>query len=231
MTRSKSLLIYITSQNNHLMLTQHDSRRIALCVVFISLLVLSGCVTVSVNSTVGSDGTIELYEVELTMAQKTYDGLQQMAHEKGYSSIEAYLTADLNKSRVANIEYAKSDTGRNKTITLRLVGYTPPENGAISTTKRNGTVIYVDRTFTGPEDASSGIPVQYTLTMPGKILNSTADNVEGNTATWDLNSSESSQTRIYARSEISTGYGPTTLLGIGGLAALATGAVLFYRFK
>jgi hypothetical protein len=201
------------------------------------MIVLSGCVTVSVNSEVNSDGTIESYEINLTMGQMVYGLMQRSASEQGYSSVEEFLLSDINKSQAKKVEYEEKSSEGNKTITILFEDFKPTENGSISVKEKDGMMIYKDRTYMGTANAtqqgsSSKINVEYTLTMPGKIKNSTADSVDGNTATWEMSGSEESR-QIYAKSEISSGLGLIAIagIGIGGLLiiAIAIGAFLFYR--
>jgi hypothetical protein len=211
------------------------------------MIVLSGCVTVSVNSKVNSDGTIESYEINMTMSEMVYGLMQRSASENGYSSVKEYLLSDINKSQAEKIEYEEKSSEGNKTITLRFKNFKPSENGSISVKKKNGMMIYEDRTFMGSgnttqQGSSSKIQVEYELTMPGKIKNSTADSVDGDTATWEISGSNSSSSSdsgskesrlIYAKSDISSGLGPIAIagIGIGGLViiGIAIGAFLFYR--
>ncbi|WP_248907647.1 hypothetical protein [Halocatena marina] len=188
-------------------------RWIGICVLLVSLVSLSGCLTIpiSVDSSVDEDGTISSYEMRLNISTNAYSYIQRGARSEGYSSTEEYIMnksmSEINRTRVGNIEYSESVNGRNVTVTIRLEDYTPANNSLISVTKRNGRVIYTDRTFEA-SDAASGpdsltVPVRYTLTMPGEILNSSADRVEGDTATWEMTDAEASQTRIHAKSDVS----------------------------
>lgn len=225
------------------MIQRCDSRRIGICIILVLLTVLSGCVTgtVSVDTTVGGDGTIESYAIQMNMSQESYNYLERASRSEGYSSVEYYFKnitiSNINKENVKNIVYSESSEDGNKTITLRLEGYTPTESRSISATKQNGTLVYTDRTFMDSGNGyggstAGGLSIHYTLTMPGKILNSSADSVEGDTATWDLNSSEASRTRIHAKSEVSTGFGIGGIPDAGGLAPLliplVIGAALAY---
>jgi hypothetical protein len=214
-----------------------DWRRIGICIVLVSMIVLSGCVTVSVNSEVNSDGTIESYEINMTMSQMVYGLMQRSASENGYSSVKEYLLSDINKSQAKKIEYEEKSSDGNKTVTIRFKNFKPSGDGSISIKKKDGMMTYKDRTFMGTtnttqQGSSSKINVEYKLTMPGKIKNSTADSVDGDTATWELSGSNESRL-IYAKSEISSGLGLLAIagIGIGGLLiiAIAIGAFLFYR--
>lgn len=71
----------------------YDSRRIAICIILVVLTVLSGCVTgiVSVDSTVGNDGTIETYAVQMNMSQASYNYIERTSQSEGYSSVENYF--------------------------------------------------------------------------------------------------------------------------------------------
>lgn len=224
------------------MIRRCDSRRITICIIFVLLIVQSSCVAgaESVDSTVGDEGTIESYEIQTNMSQEYYDYIKRASQSQGYSSVETYIKnttlSNINRENVENIVYSESTEGGNKTVTLRFEGYSPSGSSSVSTTKQNGTVVYTDRRFIDASvdygEEPGKLSVHYTLTMPGKIQNSTADTVEGDTATWDLNGSGASQPPIRAKSKVSSGFGIGGIPDAGDLAPLIVplviGAALAY---
>lgn len=195
------------------MINAYNIRRFSLCFFFVSLVVLSGCLTgpVTVESSVGGDGTIQTYTVEINMSQGVYNYVNQRVRDEGYQSVEVYFRSELEQridtNNAERIEYEESSAGDNVSIRIRLEGYTPSERSPISTTTQEGYLVYEDRIFMAANNEQQDHPLverplQYTLTMPGEIQNSTADSVAGDTATWHLNRREAQHTRIYAKSEM-----------------------------
>ncbi|WP_244209768.1 hypothetical protein [Haloarcula quadrata] len=68
--------------------------RIVPAIGLAALVVLSGCVTATVDSTVAADGTVSEYDLTLEMSPSVYDGLQSQAQQEGYDSVEGYLLAE-----------------------------------------------------------------------------------------------------------------------------------------
>lgn len=219
----------------------NDIKQLCQCALLVSVIVLSGCVTVpvSVDSTVSKDGTIQTYDVQMNMSQDTYDYVDRSVRNEGHGSIEEYFRSDLksriNTDNVDNIKYSESSEGENVSIQMRLKGYTPSEDSPISTTTENGSIVYVDQSFmstsTTNEHPLSGMPLDYTVTMPGTIQNSTADSVEEDTATWNLTGSEASDTRIYVKSEKPTGFLSETSGILPFIVLIGTGFGLVYWFR
>lgn len=215
------------------------SKRTASAGLLIAIVLLAGCATLSVRSDVGADGTIEEYQLELETPQQVYTLLNDQAKSNGYDSFRDSLLSNVSNESIENVESNLNRSGRNATLSITLEGYTPPNNTSIIINKSNGTMEYSDRQFinesldTGQEDNSTSINVNYQLEMPGKIKNSTSNNVSGNTATWNGTYESLSDTPIYAKSEVSessSAFGPG--LGIGAaVAALLTVGSVAYRYR
>jgi hypothetical protein len=223
------------------------NRKAAAVAAVLVLAGLAGCAQISVHTTVAADGTIEEYKTTINTSTTVYGLLSQQAENEGYNDIGAYLTSDINKSAYDDVVYNETVNQETATMTLRLIGFDPSNEEPISTTRSNGTLEFEDRSFVSDSidgsidsessidigsDSGSGAQVEYTLRMPGEITNSTADEVDGDTATWTINSSSSdSESRIYAESEVpSGGFGPG--FGVTGAVSgviAAVGLVLLRR--
>lgn len=136
-------------------------------------------------------------------------------------------------------EYSEEINGRDATINVEFSNINATTLPGVAIQEADGELAYEDTTFynasasTAPSDAEmgsemmSGFVLEYTLEMPGEITNSTADKVDGNTATWTRTGGDAyDNTQIEATSEISssvlsTGFGAVpavaALLVIGGL--------------
>lgn len=192
------------------------------------LVVLSGCVTASVESTVEADGTVSEYDVRLDMSPSVYDGLRNQAQQEGYDSLEAYLLRNVNTSRMDEpYQYDENLNGENVTINMTFTNWNPGPESGVSTTVSDGNVTYEDRTFlTADEEADvafgDGVAVEYRLTMPADITSSNADRVQNNTAVWDYAADEPVQEPIRATSPApSSVFGPGMGIPVAVVALLA----------
>lgn len=204
------------------------------------LLLLAGCAQVSVNSTVTADQRIEEYRMDIETSRMVYGLLKDAAEEEGHDSIGDSLLSDIDRSRVGEVTYDEEFDGDSVTMMITMTDFSPSASGNISVTKEDGFIIYEDLTFIEEGTQSdveynitSGLAVDYTLTMPGKIVESNADSVDGNTAEWHATGSDAfSDTRIYAKSEISSGLlGDLVgvILGVSFLGAVVAGGYATYR--
>jgi PGF-CTERM protein len=198
-----------------------------------ALVVLSGCVTATVDSTVAADGTVSEYDLTLEMSPSVYDGLQSQAQQEGYDSIEGYLLADVNTSRMENHTYDQDLEGENVTLSLTLTNWSPGPESDVSTNVSDGNVTYEDRTFRTADEESDvafgdGVAVEYRLTMPADITSSNADLVQNETAVWEYAADEPVDEPIRATSPApSSAFGPGMGIPVAVVALL--GAALLAR--
>ena len=186
-----------------------------LCVVA----VLGGCATATVDSTVADEETIGEYHLEIEMEPAAFNASREDAIDRGYSPSEPFRDVletdlDLVRSRVDEIDYeVVAESDGNRTITLTLRGYVPPEDGNVTLTRRGGdggTLVYEDRLFTNETvtgrtltgQFQNSTSVEYSLEMPREITNATADSVSGTTATWTDAPAENGTVRVYAESDL-----------------------------
>ncbi len=218
-------------------------RRTARVGVLVALVLLAGCAQLSVHSTVGGDGTIEEYRVQINTSRTVYGFIEQSATEDGYDSVRASFLDGIDESRAESVEYDESFDGDRVTVTITLLEYDPDDGSGISVTETDGTIVYEDRSFVNESAQQSmvdegnlsgavtaGLAVDYYLTMPGEIVDSNADEVDGNTAEWHATGPDAFvDNRIYAESEPPTAPGQPGF-GVGvALAAVAGGALLRRR--
>lgn len=204
-------------------------RQYAPALALTALVVLSGCMTATVDSTVAADGTVSEYDVTLEMSPTVYDGLQNRAQQDGYDSVEGYLLADVNTSRMENHTYEQNLDGENVTISMTFTNWNPGPESDVSTTVSDGNVTYEDRTFLTADEESDvafgdGVAVEYRLTMPADITSSNADLVRNDTAVWEYAADEPVEEPIRATSPApSSAFGPgfSVITAVGALLAAA----------
>jgi hypothetical protein len=201
------------------------NERAVLAVIVVAMLVVStGCLTADVATTVNNDGTIDEYRIELQMNSMLHSTLEQSAHEEGYDSVAESLAAEYDEDDFGNISYWEEDRGNDEAVILVFSEFDADAMDGLSVNVTDGRIVFEDRIFAGSyeetnasEEYDGEITVEYTLTMPGQITNSTADEVEGNTATWERTDSDAmTTTRVYAESKRADG-----LPGFGVAAAVA----------
>ena len=200
--------------------------RIVPAIGLAALVVLSGCVTATVDSTVAADGTVSEYDLTLEMSPSVYDGLQNQAQQEGYDSVEGYLLADVNTSRMANQTYEQELEGENVTLSMTFTDWNPGPESDVSVNASGGNVTYEDRTFvTANEDTDvafgDGVAVEYQLTMPADVSSSNADIVQNETAVWAYAANEPVDEQIRATSPApSSAFGPGMGIPVAVVALL-----------
>jgi len=195
----------------------------------VALVVLSGCAQVSVTADVAGDGTVESYDVQIETSASNYDRLVSTAESEGYDSVRAYLLRDVHDEAVGSVSYDESLSDGRVTINVTLTDLDPAGVEGLTVVESDGKIVYEDQTFVNDRRVTDDASLTYRLEMPGEIVNATADRVDGSTATWEREGSESlSNTRIRAVSKSpALAFGP----GFGPIAAVLAilGAVLIGR--
>lgn len=186
-----------------------------LCVIT----VIGGCATATVDSTVTGDEAIQEYHLEIEMTPVAYNASRQEAIDRGYSPSEPFRDVlrtdlDLVRSQLDTIDYeVVNESDGNKTISLTLRGYEPPESGNVTLTKRgrdDDTLVYEDRLFTNDTVTGSAMTgrfsdetsIEYTVEMPHEITNTTADSSSGTTATWTDSGESNGTVHVYAEVDL-----------------------------
>lgn len=204
-----------------------------------ALMLLSGCASMTVHSTVQSDGTIEEYRIEINTTRQAYGYIEQAAENQGYNNVREYILSDVNESRMEDITYDEEFSSDQVHITFAMENFNPGKGSSISITKEDGNLIYHDTTFLNesyqPSSESNpftaGISVDYYLTMPGEIVDTNADSVDGDTAEWHESGEEAYQNLdIRATSETGTIVGVSGFgVGVAAVALLLTAGFLIEK--
>lgn len=240
----------------------NNHRRILLSLILLTIVVFSGSmsvlgadnsdsdVKVSINAKVSADEVVGSYEVTYIVRNGIYNNeLKSAADRVGNSSSKEYLGFFTNKSLrqnhvvpeitnntgldVENFKITKESNNGKTVVTVRYERYKPAKNTSIELKKLgdNGTIHFED---TGMLSSLGG--GNYTLTMPGEIRNSTADWIDGDTATWNWNNS-SDYYYMQAKSDTSGGLPGLGVLGdlvpliLGIGLVVVIGLVLFIWTK
>ncbi len=205
------------------------------------LVLVSGCAQVAVHSTVAGDGTIDEYRLQINTSRTAYGYLDEAAEAEGYDSIGPWLLRDVNESAAEDVAYDETFDGDRVSMEVTITGLDPTTTDTITVERSDGRLVYEDLTFVNESalvDAgesenlagtfSAGTSVDYYLTMPGKITDSNADEVDGKTAAWHESGRDAFvDNRIYAESEVPVG-SSLSVPGFGaGVGVVALGVVAF----
>lgn len=195
-----------------------------LCLLIVFLVLSCGCFTLEVHTKVNPDATLSSYSYDLTTSQFVYNALKESAKEQGYSSLRESMTSNAEPGTYKYDEIWDGDTVTISIASTQPLQSTDPEKWQIK--KESGYMIYDDKRLLSDETIEdsnefteamlSSAGVHYYLEMPGKIIDTNANVVDGNKAEWHLTGSEVFTTEIYAKSEVPV----FALPGFGALIAL-----------
>ena len=183
-----------------------------LILLFASFLVC-GCFTLDTHVKVGADSKIHDYQVGITMNQYVYGLMMAGAEQNGQTSLsEAF--SDQYGAKENLFAFKEEWNGDDVTITVTSKAPFGVEDKEKLTIRREGDyLIYEDALFVSEEQSAdsdnpmaqamySGMASAYYLEMPGKIVESNANVIEGNTAEWHVTGPAVFSTAYYAKSEV-----------------------------
>lgn len=194
-------------------------------IVLAIALMVSGCLTTTVDSKVNKDGSIERYNLQMEMGSYVYG----MLNNYGDQTLK-----EVTEERGAT--YAEEWNKGNVTITMMFNSPVPESINVISEVQGD-YIIYMDNITsnnmmnqaedetTSDDDIYGDLPNlvtwHYYLEMPGEIVDSNADVVKGNKAEWHMVDSDDSRS-VYAKSEnpSNTIPGFSSIMGIFALFVL-----------
>jgi hypothetical protein len=182
-------------------------------------------------TTVSRDGDISDMKIEINTTSSVYGLLQTSAQQQGYSTVKEYMLANVSKeygSASGNTyEYNEVWSGENVKMTLTAKGSfkvekdnpikihkdgnymifeymaMPSPTPTPTLTKSAYNSYYNDTDLSGLSDAMlNGITFNFYLEMPGKIVDSNANQVNGNKAEWHLTGKTMTGMNLYAKSEV-----------------------------
>jgi hypothetical protein len=187
---------------------------IGLCIV---ALCVAGCVTADIYTTVDTDGTISHYQLEVTTTKEHYALLEESARQDGYADVKEMIEKRGLRlgTDAAPVAYTERWAGDEVTMRFTVQGSLSADRLADVQIAREGDYL-VYRQVIGDGASSAGVEgedpfasgmetafvINYYLEMPGAIVDSNADTVEGATAEWHLSGADLLGTELYARSEV-----------------------------
>jgi hypothetical protein len=177
-------------------------KKIALGLSLVLMVLVSGCITLSVDSKVNKEGEIVQYHMIIDTNSYVYSILNSEASEGGETFRESIISQGGECEEVWDGDDVKI-----------IIKGLPPENAY--TEKSEEYLIYRDPIGDSASDYQSGaedpfgmrnamdsaIKIHYYLEMPGEIVDSNADFVDGNKAEWHM-VTLSSIRDVYAKSEV-----------------------------
>ncbi|MDG6257892.1 MAG: hypothetical protein QCH35_09905 [Methanomicrobiaceae archaeon] len=185
---------------------------VGLCAVAVCL---AGCLTADMYTTVDADGTISHYRLEVTTSQDNYVLLEESAHQEGYATVRAMIEERglLPGADTAPVAYDEQWIGGEVFMTFsaqsdlsadQLAGVQVAREGEhlvyrhVIGDGRSGSKIGGEDPFAS--GTATAFVVNYYLVMPGAIVDSNADAVEGATAEWHLSGADMLGTVLFAKS-------------------------------
>lgn len=183
-------------------------------------ILFAGCATLSLDVKVNSDATIGRYVGTIETTSMVYNFIG--------GQLKSGFDSEL-------FDYNEEWTGDKVTITVKAKKpLTSTDLDQLRIERLDDKIIYEDSRMIESDTSSdeysdamlSSLVFNYYLEMPGDIISSNADKVNGNKAEWHLSGSEVFNTKIYAESEVPM----FSLPGFGGILAivgLLTGIALF----
>jgi hypothetical protein len=206
--------------------------RVYFILLAVAALVLCGCVAVHIDvSTKVSKDAIDEYKINFTMNKLAYLFLLGEAKNKGYPSVREYFLSKIDPS--LKVTYDEEWGENSVSVIITIYDFIPSENSKVMLLKRDNYLIFSDHSFYDPKfvieinQVVSGFSLDYYLEMPGKIIDSNANVVKENTATWHLYGKDVFTTVIYAKSEIPQTPGFSIIYTVAAMVL----AVLLYVFK
>ncbi len=177
-------------------------KKIVLGLSLVLMILVSGCLTLSVDSKVNKEGEIVQCHMIIDTNSYVYSILNSEASEDGETLRESIISQ--------GGEYEEVWDGDDVKITIKGL---PPENAY--TEKSEEYLIYRDSIGDSASDYQNGVQapfrmsesmdsvmkIHYYLEMPGEIVDSNADFVDGNKAEWHM-VTLSSIRDVYAKSEV-----------------------------
>lgn len=181
------------------------SRRAFLTAIVIGMIVVSGCVGVTTEQTVGPDGDLTESQAKLELSGEVYNFMLSSIREDGYDDMEEWLSEayaeNLTEYDELTTDHIERDDGTH-VITVTITNIPSEEFEEISTVvdEEESTVRFehtdpfnlgdeadTDEEGLNSSEFESSIEMTYVVHMPGEITDTNAHEVNEstNTATWN----------------------------------------------
>ena len=170
--------------------SRHHSGVLAL----IFVIALAGCLSMTMEMTVGSDGTIDELHVEMEMDAFLHDLMEEAAEDDGYDSLEAQFRSDIEESDWGSFDYAEEVDGDTVMITMTATEGDPASLDDITITIEDGELTFIDTDGFADEQGeadidefSDQIEIEYILNMPGEIIDANGEvREDGQSVSWNF---------------------------------------------
>jgi hypothetical protein len=189
---------------------------IALIVLCTAVLCIAGCVTADIYTTVDAEGTISNYRLEVATSEENYALLEESAHQEGYATVGQMIEdrgLELGSEDVP-VAYDERREGDEVTMVFSVEkALSADQLPGVRITREDEHLVYRYVYGDGGDAAEeeenpfvsgmgNAIGINFYLVMPGAIVDSNADAVEGTTAEWYLSGTDLRGAELYAKSEI-----------------------------
>lgn len=176
------------------------TRRVAIIGSSALVLLLAGCLSVTIDVTVEEDGRLEQMVTEMELDPFLYDLLVDQAQQEGYDSLEESMLEDVETEAWESIEYDEEETEDAVIITITATGGDPDELDTIDVTVEEDSITFVeeegfgDDEFTDEElsdeefqEVLDQIQIEYIVHMPGEITDTNGEiRDDGRSVQWTL---------------------------------------------
>jgi len=215
------------------------------CIVLIVFSLFAGCIKIGISedTKVDKDGNIDHAKISYTTDKAGYGLLKTQAKSAGFTTVKDLFTKNISKSLGSDIAYTETWNSDKSSVTIsleRFGPFTPTSDSKMSIQNIDGNLVYKDDTYYNPSATGSsstkttsglsaaqtkkladmmlsGITLDYSVEMPGNIIDSNADTVTDNKAEWHAAGADVFNTKIYAKSEVPLLPGFEALIAVVGL--------------
>lgn len=217
-----------------------SGRKLPMVVVGLFLILavvsISGCLSIEEHVKVSRDGTIEELKISMNMSKELYLLLLENSTSNSLcddilkdADDEVKLTCDEKISGDQAIIVITAENVKPKGDSRSMNSDDSILDG-IRVYKEGDYLVYEDYTWLDEEESkesedwgefASLITLDYYLEMPGKIVDSNANIINGNKAEWHIDGNQMGKVKIYAKSEVPKGIcGPALMPGLALLPLL-----------
>lgn len=179
------------------------------------IILTSGCIHMTENIKVSSNGDINYMKLSMTTTPLMYNMLTENVQNEGFSGLQEYIKS-VNPEATYNEDWGDNEV--TITIELKEGVWVPLGNSKTRITDDGSTITYLDQSFINEEgfdqdlyntgmysglyDAMlKSVRIDIYLEMPGEIIDTNAQYVDENKAEWHLDGMTMRKTEIYAKSK------------------------------
>lgn len=180
-----------------------SGRRVKVVAAVVLICLLGGCASVTMTTTVDSEGGIEEAQIKVEMSQEVYAMALNDATQSGYESVGEQFADELEADLDGYSDVEYDEHREDGTVVVEIiVNEVAVEDAAVETrVTDNETVVFTEPVGDDSEDFNDFNEFVYRVEMPGEVVETNAEEIEdGNVAVWNLH--ETHPERMYVESEI-----------------------------